>query len=229
MGGSRARTAPRNVSSQPRSKTRVAVLVTTRKSDTTRLRILDAAAGILGDRGYSGTKLVDIAARADIQVSTLYYYYPSREELVRAVMVDGSAQVRKHLETVLGQADVSHSAVARLEMAVEAHLRFIIEISSYTKATVRNFGQIPDQMRAEVAKEQAKYGRLWQRLVDAAASHGAYPRPSQRLALRLLILGALNWVVEWWTPERASLDEVIGTALTMTRAALAARHESPAA
>ena len=192
-----------------------------KKSDLTRARILDAAAEILAEHGYAGTKLVDIAQRAKIRVSTLYYYFDSREDLVQAVMVTGSAQVRHHLEKVLADAPRGLSPAERVAVAVEAHLRCVIEIANYTEATVRNAGQVPKKMQAEVAAEQARYGRLWQQLIDAAVSHDAYPTAERRRALRLLILGALNWTVEWWTPARASVDEVVATALTMTRQILA--------
>lgn len=194
-----------------------------KKSDGTRLRILNAAAFILSQQGYSGTKLADIAKKADLRISTLYYYFESREDLVLDVLLTGSSQVRKHTELALSDLPAEMSPVDRVCAAVEAHLRYILEISHYTEAAVRNTGQLPAHMRSEVAKEQDKYGRLWQSLIDDATNNSSsYSSASERRSLRLLLIGAVNWTVEWWTPARASIDDVVRTALTMTRKALEA-------
>lgn len=191
-----------------------------RKSDLTRQRILDAAAVIMARHGFAGTKLADIAAEAKLKIATLYYYYESREDLVQAVLVTGSEHVRQHTQEALDALPPGRTPIERLCAAVESHLRFVLEISHYTEATIRNASQVPPHVRDAMRAEQAQYGRLWQGLVDAAAEGTAYRTPGQRRALRMLILGGLNWTVEWWTAKQAPLEEVVETALTMTRAAL---------
>ncbi|MEO8297111.1 MAG: TetR/AcrR family transcriptional regulator [Burkholderiales bacterium] len=194
-----------------------------KKSEATRLRILDAAAYVLSQEGYAGTKLTDIAQHAKLRVSTLYYYFESREALVLDVLLSGSASVRTHVETAVAQLPPGTSAVDRVCAAAEAHLRYVLEISHYTEASVRNTGQLPAHMRTAVDKEHSLYGRFWQRLIDSAVgSDEAYRSPTQRRALWLLIVGALNSTVEWLAPSRASVDQVVQTALTLTRRAIGA-------
>jgi AcrR family transcriptional regulator len=194
-----------------------------KKSDATRLRILDAAAFVLSHSGYSGTKLSDIAKRADLQISTLYYYFSSREDLVLEVLLRGNNHVMTHVQSVVSKLPLDRSPIDRVCAAAEAHLRCILEISDYTEATVRNAGQLPEHMQVQHAKEQAKYGRFWQQLVDSAVGTQAYSGPKRRRALRLLLIGALNWTVEWWNPALATVDEVVDTAMTLTRRALTER------
>jgi AcrR family transcriptional regulator len=194
-----------------------------KKSDNTRARVLDATAYVMSQEGYAGTKLTDIARHAKLRVSTLYYYYPSREELVLAVLIAGTAQVRQHTEAALSALPARSTPMDRVCCAVESHLRHILEISHYTEATVRNTGQLPEHMRSQVAAEQAHYGRFWQKLIDDAVGANVAISASERRVLRMLIIGALNSTVEWWTPARASIDEVVQTALTMTRRTLGAR------
>jgi len=191
-----------------------------KKSDATRQRILDAAALVLSQKGFSGAKLTDIAAQAQLTVATLYYYYESREALVEAVMVTGSEHVRQHTLQALAALAPSTPPLERLCAAVESHLRFVLEISNYTQAVIRNTGQVPEHVRESLAHEINQYGRLWQDLVDAAAEGTPYRSKAQRKALRMLIIGGLNWTVEWWSASQAPLDEVVQTALMMTRASL---------
>jgi len=193
-----------------------------RKSDITRQRILDSAAMVMSQRGFAGTKLAEIATTADINIATLYYYFPSREDLVQAVLVTGSRHVREHTEEALAALPADSTPMERLLAAVEAHLRFILEISHYTEATVRNSGQVPEHIQKAIRAEQARYGRIWQNLVDAAAAGTPYRTTAQRKAVRMLIIGGLNWTVEWWTASQIPVDQLVVIALTMARAAFQA-------
>ncbi|MCK1395749.1 TetR/AcrR family transcriptional regulator [Bradyrhizobium sp. 1] len=190
------------------------------KGDNSKMRILDAAAYVLSRRGYAGTRLEDIAKQAKLKISTLYYHFESREELVLEVLLTGSQRVKRHTEEAVAMLPLDASSMDRLCAAVEAHLRYILEISHYSEATIRNTGQLPDRLRRAVMEEQLKYGQFWQALVDGAAGTGVCASANERRALRLLIIGALNWTIEWWKPGRISIDEVVTAALTMTRRTL---------
>ena len=56
------------------------------KSVRTRERILDAAAHVLSRKGYAGARLSDVADQAEIQAPAIYYYFPSRDDLIEEVM-----------------------------------------------------------------------------------------------------------------------------------------------
>ena len=60
------------------------------KSARTRERILDAAAHVLSRKGYAGTRLTDVADQAGLQAPAIYYYFPSREDLIEEVMWSAS-------------------------------------------------------------------------------------------------------------------------------------------
>ncbi len=52
--------------------------------DQTKVRILDAARRIFGDRGYDGTTTRQIAVTAGLTTAAIYHYYPSKADLYRA-------------------------------------------------------------------------------------------------------------------------------------------------
>src|SRR5204863_6809974 len=71
------------------------------KSARTRERILDAAAHVLSRKGYAGTRLSDVADQAEIQAPAIYYYFPSRDDLIEEVMWSGIAHMREHMTGIL--------------------------------------------------------------------------------------------------------------------------------
>jgi AcrR family transcriptional regulator len=199
------------------------------KSARTRARILDAAAHVLSVKGYAGTRLSDVAEYADIQAPAIYYYFPSREDLIEEVMFSGIADMRKHLVKVLAALPPESSAMDRIMAAVEAHLRHELEISDYTTASIRNSGQLPERLRTRQLKEEAGYNALWSRLFDDAAADGQLRSDLDPRMAQALVLGSLNWTAEWWNPRRSSIELIVKNAQSLVRNGLSPAVEPPRA
>jgi len=190
------------------------------KSARTRARILDAAAKMLSVKGYSGMRLADVAEVASLQAPAIYYYFESRETLIEEVMWVGIADMREHLIGILDALPESTTALDRILVAVEAHLRHELEISDYTTASIRNAGQIPEALRTRQVAEEKKYGEIWRDLMRRASEEGVI-RPDLDLYIaQMLVFGSLNWTAEWWNPKRGTIDQVVKNAQSFVRHAL---------
>ncbi len=51
-----------------------------------RTRILDTALALMGEQGASTTSMRQLANACDVNVATLYHYFPSKSDLLRAVI-----------------------------------------------------------------------------------------------------------------------------------------------
>ncbi|GAB2972129.1 TetR/AcrR family transcriptional regulator [Nocardioides montaniterrae] len=191
-----------------------------KKSARTRTRILDAAAEVLSKRGYAGTRLSDVAKVAELQAPAIYYYFPSREDLIEEVMWTGLADMRAHLTAELDKAPADASPMDRILIAVEAHLRHELAISDYTTAAIRNAGQLPDSIRERHDAEAKKYGSVWRDLFKAAAEDGELRDDLDPYLAQMLVMGTINWAAEWWQPNRATIDRVVANAQSYVRGAL---------
>ena len=195
------------------------------KSARTRDRILDAAAHVLSRKGYAGTRLSDVADQAEIQAPAIYYYFPSRDDLIEEVMWTGIALMREHVTKVLAALTPGADPLERIDAAVEAHLRYSLEISDYTTASIRNAGQVPENIAIRYAAEASLYGDTWRKLLQDADNAGLLRPDLEPRAARMLVLGALNWAAEWWNPRRGSLEVVVRTAQSLVRNGLAAPQD----
>ncbi len=54
----------------------------------TRQRILEIALTLMSQRGVDGTSMRDLAAAAGLNVASLYHYFPSKRDLLEAVLVE---------------------------------------------------------------------------------------------------------------------------------------------
>lgn len=179
------------------------------KSVRTRARILDAAAEVFSRQGYAGTRLSDIADEAGIKQGSLYYYFDSKDDLVEEMLAVGVQKTYAHvLETVeaLGE---SATELDKIRAAIEAHAESVVARVGYTAASARIVGQLPPQIRRKhISSHQRPYGKLWHELLVSARDAGAIGAELDLEALRLLIIGALNWTVEWPSKIKRSPSEV---------------------
>ncbi|HWJ82479.1 MAG TPA: TetR/AcrR family transcriptional regulator [Nocardioides sp.] len=191
------------------------------KSARTRQRVMDAAAHVLSVKGYAGMRLSDVAEQAELQAPAIYYYFQSREDLIEEVVWSGIADMREHLTRALDAAPEDLDPLERILLAVDAHLRHELELSDYATAAIRNAGQLPDELRTRFEAESRKYFSMWRDLFNRAAQDGALRADLDPYLAQMLVMGALNWAAEWWTPRRGSIDTVVRTAQTIVRNGLA--------
>lgn len=185
------------------------------KSARTRSRLLDAAAQVLSRKGFAGARLSDIAEEAHVQAPAIYYYYPSREDLIEEVMYVGAAAMRDHLQRALEGLPPDTTPSDRIAAAVESHLRHELEISDYSKAIIRNANQLPEQISRRALAEVSAYNDIWRSLIADLEVAGQLRGDVDPAVARMIVLGALNWAAEWWDPARGSIEQVISTAQSM--------------
>jgi AcrR family transcriptional regulator len=67
-----------------------------RRKEARPQELLDAALALFVEKGFAATRSEEVAARAGVSKGTLYLYYPSKEELFKAV-------VRKNLSALIAE------------------------------------------------------------------------------------------------------------------------------
>jgi len=172
-----------------------------RKSERTRQRILDAAAAAFRERGFTATRLSDIAERAELQAPSLYYHFPSKEDLIEEVLSLGVKRTFEKVKEVVAEVP-EDDPLGRLRAAVETHIEMVLETGDYSAANLRLYGQMPDDIRKRLERTQRTVGRYWSGLLEDARDAGAIRGDLNLSVLRMLILGSLNWAAEWYQPGR---------------------------
>jgi len=90
---------------------------------TTRERVLAAALASFGGRGYEATSLDQLAVELGIRKQTILYYYPSKAELLDAVVDLSSAELAATLEDALADAG---DGWARVEAIIRSVFRLAL-------------------------------------------------------------------------------------------------------
>jgi AcrR family transcriptional regulator len=160
--------------------------------------ILGAAAALFRANGIPGTPLRAIAEAAGVLLGSLTYRYPSKDDLVVALMRRAVQRVSAELIDAIA---VSSDPLERLRLALRAHLRVLLRGDDAVFVLLFDWARLPGRTRRQIAAQRRRYLAVWDRLVLAAAGAGLL-RPDVDLALvRKFVFGAANSVAAWYRPE----------------------------
>ncbi|HVN84697.1 MAG TPA: TetR/AcrR family transcriptional regulator [Candidatus Binatia bacterium] len=107
----------------------------------TRERILEVAESSLAECGYHGTRLHRIAERVGIQKASLFHYFPSKDDLYRAVLDEGLDETEQTVRQVL---DGGGSPSEKIRQLLEAYVEMVAQHPDRTKILLRqSLGDAP--------------------------------------------------------------------------------------
>ena len=182
------------------------------KAAKTRAEILSAAARVLRANGYKATTLRLIAAEADMQAGSVYYHFKSKEAIVDEVLNAGLSDLLSGVGAAVEQFPKPYDHHARIAAAIWTHLHFLFKASEFTSANIRSYGMMPNHFRERHGEIRHEYGRLWDRILREAQEDDAIRSDIRIVPLRQVMLGALNWTVEWFDPNRAGMEGYLSLA-----------------
>jgi hypothetical protein len=99
----------------------------------------------------------------------------------------------------------------------------VVETGNYSAANLRLYGQMPEDIRRRLQRTQRTVGRYWNDLLADAKKAGALRSDLDLSATRMLILGSLNWVAEWYRSDGLSPQELAEQATTLLLDGIRAR------
>lgn len=176
-------------------------------------RLLKEAARLFRDKGYERTTVRDLAAAVGIQSGSLFHHFRSKEEILKAVMVE---TIR--LNTALMQAAVSAADTPRdrLRALIRTELESINGRTGEAMAVlVYEWRSLSEPARTEILALREIYEGLWLEVLRQLRSQGDLAADS--FVVRRLLTGALSWTITWYRPERGelSLDGLTEQVMTM--------------
>ena len=179
-----------------------------KKSDVTRQRILDVAASWFREKGLAFTSLNDLAQAIDVKAASIYYYFDSKDDLIEEVLKVGIEVVHQEVRRAVESLGPGASYRSRIHAAVHAHLQSLLGHGDYTAANIINYSHAPEHVRKKHDEVRRSYAAYWSTLLEGARLAGEISPKVDLSLTRLLLIGALNWSVEWYSPKGKSVQEI---------------------
>lgn len=140
-----------------------------------------------------------------MKAGSLYYHFDSKDALLTAILERGI----EVMHDAFDDAERAHADAApavRIEAHVRAHLSALYEHGPYTAAHVVTFRTAPESVRTRVVPTRDAYEARWTALLSELKAAGAIDDSVGVNVARLGLMGAMNSSVEWFDPQRGTLD-----------------------
>jgi AcrR family transcriptional regulator len=161
-----------------------------------RLEILRAAGKEFRVRGFAETGMRDIAAAAALSPANLYNYFRGKHDILFFCQ-DNSLD--RLIAALYNARRMRGSAGTKLRMVIVSHLRCVLDEVEGSAAHLLTAALPSRQQRYLVAKRD-KYEEGVRHLIAGGIRTGEFCPCDPALAARAM-LGALNWSVQWFSPE----------------------------
>jgi AcrR family transcriptional regulator len=186
--------------------------------------LLAAAARLFRHKGFDATSTRDIAAAVGMHSGSPFYHFKSKSALLFAVMQEGMhtamARQAQALQPAAHQAtphqlDKPDTPSAQVRRLIRAHFDTLLGPGNdFIPVMLFESRSLTAAQRSALAKLQADYEAAWTPVLQALHASGELQAPVK--VSRLLILGALNWAVQWYDRQKGlSLDELTDAAMAL--------------
>ncbi len=171
------------------------------KGLSTRAAITDVAVRLFSEHGYTGTTMRDIAEAVGLLPGSLYAHIDSKETLLLEIVSDGIAQflaIEKSLDASRG------SAETLLREAMRRHIEVVAKDPQRSLVVFHQWRFLSEPNLASAVSMRRRYANAFVKIVDAGKAEGVF---SSKLDTRIAVfgvLGALNWIPEWYSPDGPS-------------------------
>ena len=190
------------------------------KAERTRARLIEVAKRLYQEHGSEHVTVRRIAAAAKIEAGSIYYHFSSRDEIMRAVLESGVYGARDEVLQAIAEAGRDSSPLVRLRAALGAHLKYTLR--EHFSSRLKSIRRLPTRLRERHMQQEREYAAIFAKLLREADREGLIKPGVDLSVVRMLVLGSLTWVAEWYDPEGPkSADDVADALMKMVTEGIA--------
>jgi AcrR family transcriptional regulator len=178
---------------------------TSQAARITEQSIHQAAVRLIFERGYHGTSLRAVAGEVGLQMASLYYYFPSKQDLLLQIMRHTMGDLTATVErAIAGAVDPEE----RLRAAIRAHILFHAERREEAFIVDAELRALAPANYAAVVETRDRYEQLFAEVLRDGAEQGRFRVPDAKLAVFGLMAMCTGVAVWYRSNGRLSLEQV---------------------
>lgn len=175
-------------------------------AESDRELVLASAARLFREQGYDRTTVKEIAEACDMLPGSLHYRYQAKEDILVDLMRLGLEQASVEVSRAVAGVE---DPVEQLRRGINAHLQMLVSGSDMVYVLLFEWRSLRGAAREEMITLRDRYEVLWAAMLESLVDQGVIRKDLDLDLLRLIGLGALNWVATWFREGgRYSLEEI---------------------
>lgn len=138
------------------------------RGERTRTKLVTAARAVFEERGFDGARMGDVAEAAGVSHGTVYTWFDTKEDLLRAVIDSVTAELYASLSVPDATSPIERIAIANERyLAAYRSTARLLEVVEQAAVVDESFRAVLANLRTTHVERVAKTIRRWQR--DGAA------------------------------------------------------------
>lgn len=168
--------------------------------------LLETALQLFHKKGFHATSMQDIAAGMGLRKASLYHYIDAKEDLLVSIYQRTIAKYGKRIDSIVHGRG---SAKSRLLKAIASHLESIVVHADMFSVYLSEDRSLPPAHKQSVREASRDYRRKFEEIIRQGIDTGEFKDVDPHLSA-LVILGACNWLPQWYSPEgKLSTEEIV--------------------
>jgi TetR/AcrR family transcriptional regulator len=165
--------------------------------DDKRQEILDKAAALFAEQGFSRTSISQISREQNASKAYIYHYYDSKEAILEDILAKHIRMLRDVVLTAAAGYDDPHQ---RLQSVLTALLEAYQDADAKHRVLLQDLDLLPEQSQREIKAMERDIVDVFAAIVGALnpalKDNRTYLKPAT-----MSLLGMLNWHFTWYRPD----------------------------
>ncbi|WP_106497924.1 TetR/AcrR family transcriptional regulator [Lentibacillus sp. Marseille-P4043] len=172
--------------------------------------ILRTAIRVLSEKGYHGTTMEEIASKLLMTKGSVYYYFRDKQDLLYQSQIMLLERSLKNIEQVR---KLDLPVIEKLRKAVVVHIEYLLSERSGFELMMQPEHIFTTEQLKQILRLRDDYGKNFDQLILIGIEANLFHTVDVKI-VRNIILGAMNWVTQWYSAEGKMSDTEIAESIS---------------
>lgn len=167
-----------------------------------RRALVDAAAAVFKEKGFSGTSVDDIAQAAGIDRASIYYYAGGKQELFDEIVLEAFEANIEMAEAIRDSDSTPPEKLSRLiESLLESYARHYPYLFVFLQENVRRLQPSSRKRDVDHVDMYRRFERALESIIQEGIDGGLFRADISARLATFGVLGMINWTHRWFDPD----------------------------
>lgn len=167
-------------------------------------RFLDEALKVIHEKGFKATTMRDLAERMGCEVSNIYNFIDSKQNLLENYLFDISEAFHDGIDQII---DSSYSSVEKLRSVIGLHVNLTVTRPFEVALLVNEWRNLNDEKKERFIKLRSGYQEKLNSIIQEGVDDKSIKANDINISSHV-ILSSVRWVYSWYTENPKAYNPI---------------------
>ncbi|MFT3932395.1 MAG: TetR/AcrR family transcriptional regulator [Chitinophagaceae bacterium] len=176
-----------------------------RKNSTRKETIIETAARLFRERGYSATSMRDLAEQVGVEAASLYNHISSKAEILQELCYKVANKFMTHIDKVDAE---DTSSIKKLEAILRFHIQQMVNHYEEVYVSDREWKHLTDPYLSNIQTQRRVYRQRIANIIEEGIRRNEIKKIDAPTAV-LIMLHAVSGIESWHRSKQKITGEVL--------------------